>query len=345
MPSANHLFLHGEAQEEFHEKAADAARARFGRQVFVRGVVEVSNYCRENCAYCGMRRSNRTLDRYRADHERLAELLIHHRPASMTDVNIQTGEDPVAVREVVLPLIQTLRRETDLGISVCLGSLSHSLYDELKQAGAEIYIIKFEIADPKLYAKLESPGKFEERLANICHLAKTGWRVSSGFIAGLPGQTKEELLANFTLASQLPLAGCSVSPFIPGEETPLASEPMANIDVTLNCMAALRLMCPDWVIPSVSALNLAGAGSGYRRGLRTGANLVTINLTPADERENYLLYKRDRFIMTEERILNAIAAEGLEISTLSLADFYSTHKVNGSHVPNAKKMVQAAEPA
>jgi biotin synthase len=316
------------------------ARKRFGRQVFVRGVVEVSNYCRENCAYCGMRRSNRALDRFRADHEHLAELLIHHRPASITDLNIQAGEDPVAVREVVLPLIQTLRRETDLGISVCLGSLNHSLYADLKEAGACIYIIKFEIADPKLYTALESPGKFDERLANIRHLANTGWRVSSGFIAGLPGQSPDDMLANFTLASQLPLDGCSVSPFIPGEETPLAGLPMGNIDLTLNCMAALRLMRPDWVIPSVSALNLAGEGSGYRRGLRTGANLVTINLTPADVRENYLLYKRDRFIMTEERILTAVAAEGLEPSVQSLADFYSTAKadsvVSANPEPNAQ---------
>jgi biotin synthase len=341
MPGADSLFLHGEAQEAFHEKAAQIARARFGRQVFVRGVVEVSNYCRENCSYCGMRRNNRTLERFRADHEQLAEMLIHHRPASITDINIQAGEDPVAVREVVLPLIQTLRRETDLGISVCLGSLSHSLYHDLKQAGAGIYIIKFEIADPKHYAAMESPGKFDERIANICHLANTGWRVSSGFIAGLPGQTPEELLANFTLASQLPLDGCSVSPFIPGEETPLAQAPVANIDVTLNCMAALRLMRPDWVIPSVSALNLAGAGTGYRRGLRTGANLVTINLTPADVRENYLLYKRDRFIMTEERILNAVAAEGLEPSPQSLADFYSTRSVT-ARSPGVEPMAQAA---
>ena len=335
MPSADVLYLHGEAQAAFHEEAALAAQARFGNQVFVRGVVEVSNYCRENCAYCGMRRSNRNLDRFRAEHAKLAELLIHHRPASITDVNIQAGEDPVAVREVVLPLIQTLRRETDLGISVCLGSLSHSIYQELKQAGAGIYIIKFEIANPKLYAAMESPGKFEERIANIRHLANSGWRVSSGFIAGLPGQTRDDLLSNFTLANQLPLDGCSVSPFIPGEETPLANEPMADIDLTLNCMAALRLMRPDWVIPSVSALNLAGAGTGYRRGLRTGANLVTINLTPADFRNNYLLYKRDRFIMTEERILNAIAAEGLEPSTQSLADFYAAPKINGSatHLP------------
>jgi biotin synthase len=342
MPGADVLQLHGAAQDAFHEKAANAARKRFGSRVFVRGVVEVSNYCRENCAYCGMRRSNRALARLRADHDQLAELLIHHRPASMTDVNIQAGEDPVAVREVVLPLIRTLRRETDLGISVCLGSLNHSMYAELKEAGASIYIIKFEIADPKLYAALESPGEFDDRIANICHLAKTGWRVSSGFIAGLPGQSMDDLLTNFILASQLPLDGCSVSPFIPGEETPLAGAPMAGIDLTLNCMAALRLMRPDWVIPSVSALNLAGAGSGYQRGLRTGANLVTINLTPADIRENYLLYKRDRFIMTEERILNAVAAEGLEPSPQSLADFYAAPKANGVHLPAAQPIEPAA---
>jgi biotin synthase len=340
MPDADVLYLHGVEQEAFHQKAALVTRARFGNQVFVRGVVEVSNYCRENCAYCGMRRSNRTLERFRADYEQLAEVLIHHRPASMTDVNIQAGEDPVAVREVVLPLIQTLRRETDLGISVCLGSLSHSMYADMKNAGAGIYIIKFEIANPKKYAAMESPGQFDQRIANICHLAKTGWRVSSGFIAGLPGQTPDDVLTNFTLASQLPLDGCSVSPFIPGEETPLAGEPMAGIDLTLNCMAALRLMRPDWVIPSVSALNIAGAGTGYRRGLRTGANLVTINLTPADFRENYLLYKRNRFIMTEERILNAVAAEGLEPSTQSLSDFYATRQANGHAHP-----VEPATPA
>ena len=97
-------------------------------------------------------------------------------------------------------------------------------------------------------------------------------------------------------------------------------------------MAALRMMRPDWVIPSVSALNIAEPGSGYRRGLRTGANLATINLTPAEVRGDYLLYKRDRFIMTEERILSAFAAEGLTASSQSLAEFYRSKKTNGSHV-------------
>ena len=320
-PSDPDLIGNGTHQTALHERARAATRAGFGRQVFVRAVVEVSNFCRENCAYCGMRRDNRALHRYRAKHEQLAELLIQHRPLSVTDVNIQAGEDPVAVREVVLPLIHTLRRETTLGISVCLGSLTPELYAELFAAGASIYIMKFEVGDAVGYGKFEAPGTFAERLSNIRHLAATGWKVSSGFIAGLCGQTAADLTQNLRLAAELPLHGCSVSPFIPGEDTPLANDPASNANWTLNCMAALRLMRPDWVIPAVSALNLA-ADDGYRRGLRAGANLTTINLTPGELREDYIIYKRERFIMTEERVLNAIAAEGLTPSRRSLAEFY-----------------------
>src|SRR5438552_3591013 len=155
MPTAELLRTRSEAAERaLHEKASEAARARFGKRVFVRAVVEISNYCRQNCHYCGMRRSNRELKRFRAHHEQLAELLLHKRPASVTDVNIQAGEDPVAVREVALPLIRTLRRETKLGISVCLGSLSPAIYSELKEAGASLYILKFEIANAARYAEM-----------------------------------------------------------------------------------------------------------------------------------------------------------------------------------------------
>lgn len=320
------IHAHGDDQRELHARAAAAAHARFGRKVFLRAVVEASNYCRENCDYCGMRRENRTLPRFRARHDELADLLIHHRPASVTDVNIQTGEDPIAVEQLVIPLLRTLRRETRLGLSVCLGTLRSDLYAELLSAGASIYIIKFEIADPEFYAVRQAPGTLTERLEHIRLLARSGWDVSSGFIAGLPGQSDNALLRNFDLAGQLPLVGCSVSPFIPGESTPLAHAPTAAINTTLNAMALLRLMRPDWVIPAVSALNLAGPGDGYRRGLATGANLATINLTPSEVRDDYLLYKRERFIMTEERILSAIAEEGLAPSPQSLADYYARQR-------------------
>lgn len=323
VPSSQDLLAEGVAQEALHARAAAVARRQFGTQVFVRAVVEVSNYCRQNCAYCGMRRENRALHRYRARHEQLAELLVEHRPASVTDVNLQAGEDPVAVREVVLPLIRTLREETSLGISVCLGTLSPAIYRELLAAGAAVYILKFETANPARFRELEAPGSFSERVGAIRVLAQQGFHVSSGFIAGLPGESVADALENLELANSLPLAGCSVSPFIPGGETPLASAASANIDFTLNCMAALRLMRPEWVMPAVSALNLAQPGMGYRRGLATGANLVTINLTPGEVRGDYLLYKRERFIMTEERILEAIAAEGLSPSATSLQAHFS----------------------
>ena len=341
LPTPELLLCKGAEQKAFHEQAGGAARSRFGRNVFVRAVVEISNYCRENCQYCGMRRDNRDLKRFRASDEQIAEMLIHHRPASITDVNIQAGEDPVAVREVALPLIKNLRRHTNLGVSVCLGLLDETLYEQLQDAGATLYIMKFEMAEPSRYAGFSAPGTFQKRIDHIRHLAATGWKLSSGFIAGLPGQTEQELVANFALASDLPLDGISVSPFIPGDETPLSSAPQSDINLTLNCMAALRLMRPDWVIPSISALNLAEPGNGYRRGLRTGANLVTINMTPPEFRGDYLLYKRDRFIMTEERILTAIAEEGLSPSPQSLADFYRATNVNGKH---AKAPTEASVP-
>jgi len=224
------------------------------------------------------------------------------------------------VRELVLPLIESLRRETPLGISVCLGTLTPELYDDLQSGGASIFIMKFECGDAAQYEQLEAPGTLAERLRHIRLLAENGWNVSSGFIVGLPGQTPCDLLKNLDLARALPLHGCSVSPFIPGEDTPLAGSPTANPDWTFNCVSALRLMRPDWIIPAVSAFNLASQ-DGYRRGLRAGSNLVTINMTPTDVRGDYVIYKRDRFIMTEERVLEAISAEGLAPSKIGLADF------------------------
>jgi biotin synthase len=324
--SLQELLARNGEQATLHERAAAVTRKNFGNEVFVRAVVELSNFCRENCHYCGMRRENRDLNRYRAQFDQLAELLLHHLPPSVTDVNFQAGEDPIAARELAIPLIQLLRRETDLGISVCLGTLDQSLYAQLREGGATIYILKFETSNTSNYADFEAPGKFDERINHIRHLAETGWNVSSGFICGLPNEGPEDWLASLQLANSLPLAGCSVSPFVPGENTPLTDAQTGDIDLVLNCMATMRLMRPDWIIPAVSALNICQPELGYRRGLRTGANLVTMNLTPAGLRENYVLYKRDRFIMDEERILRALDAEGLKPSKVGLAKFYETRR-------------------
>jgi len=319
-PALKDLIAQGAAQAALHEKAAALTRQVFGHRVFVRAVVEVSNFCRENCHYCGMRRDNRALARYRAIPDQLAEWILTRCPPSVRDLNIQGGEDPAAVRQVVLPLLRLLRRETHLGLGVCCGTLTGTLYDELREAGARYYVLKFETSNRRLYSALRAPGTLAERLHHIRLLASGGWGVSSGFIVGLPRQTRAHLLGDLETARSLPLAGCSVSPFIPGESTPLSEDSAGDVSLTLNCMAMLRLMRPEWLIPAVSALCLNGSTDGYRRALGAGANLVTVNLTPPHERAKYLLYQNDRVIMTEERVLNEIQKAKLTPARESLLD-------------------------
>jgi biotin synthase len=302
-----------------HEQARAVRDEVFGRRVFVRGVVEVSSYCRQNCHYCAMRRDNRLLERYRLRAEELAELIIHHRPAAITDIDIQAGEDPVAVREVVLPLVRELRRHTNLGITLCLGTLSPYEYDQLREAGGDYYVIKIETGDADHYQFIGAPGTLAKRVTAIRYLAGTGWKVSSGFIVSLPGQTPALVEQTLDLLAELPLAGCSVSPFVAGEQTPFVGAPCGDIDLTLDCVARMRLGAPHWIIPAVSAMRLVSE-DGYVRAFNAGANLATINLTPRAVRAGYPIYKRDRIIMDEERVLSAIAEAGCELSRVGLAE-------------------------
>jgi biotin synthase len=313
------------AQRMFHARAGAVRDAVFGRRVFVRGVVEISNHCRQNCRYCAMRRDNRDLARYRLAADELAELIIQHRPAAITDIDIQAGEDPVAVREVALPLVRALRRRTDLGITLCLGTLSPHEYDELRDAGADYYVLKIETGDAKHYQSIEAPGTLAKRVEAIHYLASTGWKVSSGLIVGLPGQTHEHVVRSLQTLTDLPLAGCSVSPFVAGEQTPFAGAPNGGIERTLNCVAWMRLASSHWIIPAVSAMKLV-SDDGYVRAFNAGANLATINLTPRTVRADYPIYKRDRIIMDEEHVLSAIEQAGCQLSRVSIAE----HLRNGA---------------
>ena len=229
-----------------------------------------------------MRRDNRDLKRYRAKLESLRELVRHGLPDMITDLNIQTGEDTVGDREIVLPLIETIRKERpQLGISVCLGTLDHKLYDELRQAGASYYIIKLETGNRDHYRKFTRRAILNNASRPSATWPQAGWSVSSGFILGLPGQTQEHIEETLEILGELPLAGASVSPFIAGEQTPFEDHPTGDFESTIRCIARLRLRNPSYIIPAVSALNLVEMRIGYVRALRAGANLATINLTPA----------------------------------------------------------------
>jgi biotin synthase len=312
-------FAHLDGAVTLEQRAGALRDEVFGRRVFVRGVIEVSNFCRQNCNYCGMRRDNRDLHRFRLEIDQLREIIRDGLPEVITDLNIQTGEDTVGIREVILPLVKMLREETKLGISLCLGTLDARLYDDLREAGASYYIIKMETGNADHYREIQAPGTFEKRLQAIRYLASSGWAVSSGFIVGVPGQTRAHIDESLDLLSELPLAGASVSPFISGEQTPYAGRATGDFATTIECIARLRLRNPSYVIPAISALNLL-AEDGYVRALNAGANLATINLTSPANRDDYLLYKRSRHIMHEKRVRAAIEQAGCTISPVSLAE-------------------------
>jgi biotin synthase len=313
------LHCSGAAQQALHQTARELRDTTFGHKVFVRGVVEVSSYCRQNCGYCAMRRDNHALHRYRLNTDQLLELILHHRPAVITDIDIQAGEDPVAVREIVLPLVRQLRRHTNLGITVCLGTLSPHEFDELRKAGADYCVLKIETGEAEHYRDILAPGTLGQRLNAIRYLASTGWNVSSGIIIGLPRQADEMILHSLELLAGLPLAGSSVSPFIAGSDTPYAKQANGDLEATLNCVALMRLASPHWIIPAVSAMKMVGH-DGYARALNAGANLTTLNLTPTECREQYPIYRRDRFIMDEDRVLSAIDRAGCTPSTVSVSE-------------------------
>ncbi len=161
-------------ESRLHQQARAERDAVFGRRVFVRGVVEVSSYGRQNCSYGGMRRDNRALARYRLAADELAESIIRHRPVAITDIDIRSCEDPVTVREVVLPLVRELRRRTNLGITLCLGILSPREYDELRAAGADYYVMKIETGDADHYRFAQAPGTLAKRIEAIRQLAGAG---------------------------------------------------------------------------------------------------------------------------------------------------------------------------
>lgn len=313
------LKLSGGPQRSLHREAEEVRNSLFGNRVFVRGVVEISNFCRENCGYCAMRRDHRGLNRYRLTADDIFNEVIPNLPDFITDLNLQAGEDPVAVREVAIPLLNRLKGSR-LGLSVCLGTLREGDYAALREAGADYYVMKVETGNAGHYREIEAPGTLAERIAAIRQLSASGWMVSSGFVLGMPGQTDEILAETIGLLQSLPLAGCSVSPFVPGENTRYSDHPSASLEATLNSVAGLRLLFPEHIIPAVSAMSLAG-DEGYARALRAGANLATVNLTPERARPDYQIYRRDRAIMTGERVLREIENAGCEPSPVGLRDW------------------------
>lgn len=301
----------GSAQQELHAQAAAVRDRVFHRSVVVRGVIEVTNLCRVNCAYCPMRRDNtRQNAPYVLDHETILSAARSIRDAGVSVLVFQGGEVPQTTRLVldVLPAVRELF-EDRVEVLLGLGVKTEAEYRALKERGADTYVIKHETADPVLHREIREE-ELEVRLSAIRTLLKLGYRVGSGCIVGLPGQTLESLADDILLAHSLGVHMCSASPFVPTTDTPMANAAPGSVSRTLNMIAAMRLVNPEWLIPSVSALEQRTAG-GQSAGLRAGANVITVNFTPTEQRAHYLIYGETRHIVGTEHVRRQLDMAGL----------------------------------
>jgi biotin synthase len=305
------LRLRGQDQEQLFAQARQLRAERFGDQVVVRAVCEVTNLCRVDCEFCPMRRSNtRRNDTY---HQTPDELVTTARRVHDMDVNViclQGGEIPQTTRTVTaaIPPILDLYRG-NIEILLNLGNKTYDEYAQVKHAGATSYIIKHETSDPSLSQRMRHQA-LDTRLGCIADLLTLGYRVGTGTIVGLPGSTPTSIARDITLARELGVHMCSASPFVPAPDTPLAHCPPGDVPTTLNAIAVMRLVNPDWAIPSVSALSKLSPGA-QTRGLMAGANVINVNATAPEHRDRYLIYGKDRLVAGWDYIRNTIRDAGL----------------------------------
>lgn len=272
-------------------RAADEVRAQYlGKEVHLRGIIEFSNYCCRNCHYCGLRRDNRRLRRYRLSP---GEILAAARKAvdlGLPTIVLQAGEDPSYPASLLAEIIRQLKE--DLGVAavtLSLGERSWNDYQRWRKAGADRYLLKHETADPALFARLRPGTSLRRRLQCLQWLRELGYQIGAGNIVGLPGQDYDVLADDILLLQELEVEMAGIGPFIPHPQTPLARCPQGELELTLKVLAVTRLLLPRTHLPATTALGTIHP-QGRRMGLCSGANVIMPDVTPPPYRYYYQIY-------------------------------------------------------
>jgi len=313
------LLCRGQEQELLFDHARHIREEISGNKVEARSVIEYSNICRQACTFCGMNRYSK-VKRYRMDSDETLKRVAMLYAKGRRVIMFQTGEflSEAYLDELFATLRQVKREYSDLTVLACFGSLSRARYMLLKEMGVERYLIKFETSDPKLYSAVKPGDNSADRLAHIHMLKEMGFLVGSGNIIGLPGQSIESVVDDLLLLKSLDIPMVSTSVFIPNDMSSCAHQPSGDINLTLNFMAILRIMCPQALIPTTSSLETL-IKQGQYLGLMAGANTVTIHDgTPMDEENKFVIYKKERKKPKSSFLLNIVKKAGLEASRTSL---------------------------
>ncbi len=289
------LKIRGEAQRQALYRRADAVRREImGDAVYLRGIVEFSNICGNDCLYCGIRASNDQVDRYRLEDEEILEVARRMEGFGQTTIVLQSGETPSAAGDAALArLIFRIKAETRLAVTVSVGNRPRDVYAMWRDHGMDRYLLRFETCDPELFARLHPDCSLSERLRCLGDLQSLGVQTGSGFMIGLPGESPDVLAENILLCRDLSLDMIGIGPFLPHPDTPLGTAQNTyadDPDMHFVALAAVRLVNPDAHIPATTAFDALLPGSGRNLALARGANVFMPSATPAKRRKDYLLY-------------------------------------------------------
>lgn len=291
---------------ELFSRAEEERRRWYGNEIYVRGLIECSNICKNDCLYCGIRCSNRGVSRYRLDRDTILACCEKGYNWGFRTFVLQGGEDPGMTPAWVAELVRSIKdRWPDCAVTLSLGEQERDVYQLWFDAGADRYLLRHETADPVHYGLLHPPVlSLAHRMNCLRQLKEIGYQVGAGFMVGSPGQTAETLARDFCFLQQLQPQMVGIGPFIPQKDTPFAHQPPGTLEDTLILLALVRLTLPKVLLPATTALGTIHP-QGRELGIRAGANVVMPNLSPPAARDKYTLY--DNKLCTGEEAAEHLA--------------------------------------
>lgn len=295
-----------ELSEYLFAKARTVRERWYGKKVYIRGLIEFTNYCKNDCYYCGIRKSNLKVERYRLTKDEILECCRAGYGLGFRTFVLQGGEDAHFTDERVLETVAAIKSEyPDCALTLSIGEKSRATYQKFYDAGADRYLLRHETADACHYGQLHPTAlSSAARRQALYDLKDVGFQTGTGFMVGSPLQTPELLARDMLFIHALQPQMVGIGPFIPHHDTPFANEKAGTLELTLFMLGLLRLMLPKVLLPSTTALGTID-DNGRERGILAGANVVMPNLSPLGVREKYLLYDNKIATGTE-------AAEGLD---------------------------------
>ncbi len=280
-----------DTSEYLKQKAVEARQNVYGNRVFIRGLIEISNICKNNCYYCGIRGGNKLCDRYRLTAEEIIDCAKEGYKLGFRTFVLQGGEDSFFSDGVLTEIIHGIKKACpDCAVTLSLGERTKESYQKLYDAGADRYLLRHETATQSHYQMLHPDNlSFSNRMECLQNLKEIGFQVGCGFMVGSPFQTVEDIARDLKFIEEFSPDMCGIGPFIPHKDTPFADQPAGSAELTCYLLSVIRLIKPNILLPATTALGSVNS-DGRENGIMSGANVIMPNLSPNSVRKKYMLY-------------------------------------------------------